>query len=119
MAAMGLAFTIKDDADFESLSAENRKVIEDLTSANRVPINASTAAFTIPEEELIPEGVTHDPFTGKFYVGSTHKAKSSPSTKTEQLAIFRRLPTAFGALQEWRSMQNAVFSGRASTLTPR
>jgi len=75
MAAMGLTFSIKDDTDFESLGAENRKIIEDLAGANRAPVNASTAAFTIPEEDLIPEGVTYDPATGKFYIGSTHKAK--------------------------------------------
>lgn len=75
MAAMGLAFTIRDDADFESLGTDRRAVIETLAATNKKPVNASTTAFTLPEEDFIPEGVTHDPKTGRFYVGSTHKAK--------------------------------------------
>ena len=32
-------------------------------------------AFTIPEPDLVPEGIAHDPTTGTFFVGSTYKRK--------------------------------------------
>jgi len=35
----------------------------------------SQVAFTIGEEDLIPEGIAHDSRTGTFYVGSTYKRK--------------------------------------------
>ncbi len=35
----------------------------------------SSVAFRIPEPDLIPEGMTHDPVTGRFFVGSFAKRK--------------------------------------------
>jgi DNA-binding beta-propeller fold protein YncE len=36
---------------------------------------AQEIAFTIPEKDLIPEGIAHDPTTNKLYVSSTYKRK--------------------------------------------
>jgi DNA-binding beta-propeller fold protein YncE len=36
---------------------------------------AQGMAFTIPEKDLIPEGIAHDPMTNKLYVSSTFKRK--------------------------------------------
>ncbi|HZB12832.1 MAG TPA: hypothetical protein VE467_07390 [Chryseolinea sp.] len=36
---------------------------------------AQGIAFTIPEKDLIPEGIAHDPVTNKLYVSSTFKRK--------------------------------------------
>ena len=36
---------------------------------------AQGIAFTIPEKDLIPEGIAHDPMTNKLYVSSTFKRK--------------------------------------------
>jgi DNA-binding beta-propeller fold protein YncE len=35
----------------------------------------SQVAFTIPEKDLIPEGIAYDPLTGRFFVSSTYKRK--------------------------------------------
>lgn len=35
----------------------------------------STLAFTIPEKDLIPEGIAHDALTGAFYISSTYQRK--------------------------------------------
>lgn len=35
----------------------------------------STIAFTIPERDLIPEGITYDPISKAFFVGSMYKRK--------------------------------------------
>ena len=39
------------------------------------PVLASTVAFTIPEPDLIPEGIADDPAGGRFFVGSICKQK--------------------------------------------
>ena len=39
------------------------------------PVSSSTVAFTIPERDLIPEGIAYDPTSGRFFVGSIHKRK--------------------------------------------
>lgn len=42
---------------------------------NRAPLVRSTVAFQLPERDLLPESVAHDPGDGAFYVGSMHKRK--------------------------------------------
>lgn len=37
--------------------------------------SAARVAFTIPEPDLVPEGIAHDPATGTFYVSSTYRRK--------------------------------------------
>jgi sugar lactone lactonase YvrE len=39
------------------------------------PVTASTVALTIPERDLIPEGIAYDSTSGRFFVGSIHKRK--------------------------------------------
>jgi hypothetical protein len=39
------------------------------------PVNHSTTAFTLPEKDLITEGIAFDPTTSTFYVSSVHKRK--------------------------------------------
>jgi sugar lactone lactonase YvrE len=39
------------------------------------PVTASTVAFTIPERDLIPEGIAYDPASGRFFIGSIQKRK--------------------------------------------
>lgn len=41
----------------------------------RLPASPSARAFTLPERDLIPEGIAHDPATGTFFVGSIHRRK--------------------------------------------
>jgi len=39
-----------------------------------VPYSSRTT-FTLPERDLVPEGIAHDPATGAFFLGSTYKRK--------------------------------------------
>jgi hypothetical protein len=39
------------------------------------PEPASRVAFVLGERDLIPEGIAHDPVTGRFYLGSFRKSK--------------------------------------------
>jgi sugar lactone lactonase YvrE len=43
--------------------------------AARAPIVRSRKAFVIPEPDLLPEGIAHDPRRGVFYLGSIYKSK--------------------------------------------
>jgi sugar lactone lactonase YvrE len=44
-------------------------------AATRERRSRSQTAFTIPEKDLIPEGIAYDPITKGFFVSSTHKRK--------------------------------------------
>jgi len=39
------------------------------------PVSSGAVAFTIPERDLIPEGIAYDPTSGRFFVGSVQKRK--------------------------------------------
>ena len=73
--AMGLYFPFEKDDDFKSLGPHLMKQAMAMAEANKKPVNSSTRAFTLPDKELIPEGMAHDPVSGKFFVSSIHKGK--------------------------------------------
>jgi len=50
---------------------EIRKMLEDI----KKPVCNSRAAFTLPEKDLIPEGMAYDKKDGSFYFGSIWKCK--------------------------------------------
>jgi len=71
----GLDVDIEDPA-FQSL--EGKKEFTKLTiraAANRVTPRGSTVLFTIPEKDLIPEGIAYDPVEDAYFLGSIHKKK--------------------------------------------
>jgi len=49
-------------------------------------------AFTIPERDLIPEGITYDPIGKNFYLGSIHKKKILKITSRGQVSEFASAP---------------------------
>ena len=73
--AMGLYFPFERDDDFKSLGPDMMKQIMASAGKNKAAVNASTRAFTLPDKELITEGIAHDPVSGKFFVSSIHKGK--------------------------------------------
>jgi sugar lactone lactonase YvrE len=58
---------IAHDPDYQDVAAR--------IAQNEPSVSRSAAAFTLPEKDLIPEGIAHDPQTNTFYVGSIHKRK--------------------------------------------
>lgn len=56
--------------------------------AERIPINRSFIAFTIPEKDLLPESVAYDPVEQAFYVGSTRKGKIVKVDKQGKITDF-------------------------------
>jgi len=76
LAAAGLGSDALESDHFAALRAaagwgELRAKLE----AIKAPVTRGSTAFTIPERDLIPESIAHDPKTRRFYVGSLHKAK--------------------------------------------
>jgi sugar lactone lactonase YvrE len=58
---------IVGDPDYQDVAA---RIAQNEPAASR-----SAAAFTLPEKDLIPEGIAHDPQTNTFYIGSIYKRK--------------------------------------------
>ena len=73
---MGFGATAITSKDFDSLrDSDAFKKLAGKIEAVRAPVANSSVAFTIPEKDLIPEGIAYDPVGGRFYIGSLHKAK--------------------------------------------
>jgi sugar lactone lactonase YvrE len=56
---------------------------------NRRVVNRSKIAFRLPEKDLIPEGIAHDPKTGAFFVGSILKRKIVRIDKAGKVSDFK------------------------------
>jgi WD40 repeat protein len=76
LANMGLYFQPEKDDDFRSLV--NSEVYLSLLQkfrVNKEPVNKSVKAFSLPDKELITEGIAYDPRTGRFFIGSVRQRK--------------------------------------------
>jgi sugar lactone lactonase YvrE len=69
-------FNVAADSDFDPIreTAAFQAARERLEQL-KAPITRSSPAITIPEKDLIPEGIAHDTATGSFFVSSVHKRK--------------------------------------------
>ena len=76
LAAMDLFFAVEKDEDFKSLLALPRlQAIQNEFLSNQKPLNQSAKAFTIPQKDLITEGIAYDAASKRFFVGSIHRRK--------------------------------------------
>jgi sugar lactone lactonase YvrE len=75
-AAMGYTADLAGDSDFVALrgSAALDEVARRI-EANAAPVVHGTPAFTLPERDLLAEGVAYDPREGAFYVSAVHGRK--------------------------------------------
>jgi sugar lactone lactonase YvrE len=75
LAALGSDF-IPRESTFAKIgdAVEYRKALEEIL-ANARKVTRGEVAFTIPEKDLIPEGIAYDPVGKTFYVGSIYKRK--------------------------------------------
>jgi hypothetical protein len=74
---MGVTFDIAADPDFARIkaSAGFRDVAARMAAIDRETVGSSPVAFTIPEKDLLTEGVAYDPRTRAFFVSSVRKRK--------------------------------------------
>ena len=76
LAKMGLTFQIEKDDDLKSLfEMERFKAIQIQMYQNAHPLNNSQKAFSIPNKDLITEGIAYNPKTKTFYLSSIHLRK--------------------------------------------
>jgi len=76
VAGMGMIYRADRDTDFDSLKeSQEFKAILKKFEENKLPINHSSRAFTIPEKGLITEGIAYDPQSETFYISSVRKRK--------------------------------------------
>jgi len=72
----GLGLVAENDPDFDSLrnSAGFRALVKKIQRAKK-PVRRSKTFAIIREKDLLPKGLTGDPATGNFYLGSFYKDK--------------------------------------------
>lgn len=89
LAAMDLFFAVEKDDDFKSLFELPRfKKIQIEFAENQKAINRSQKAFTIPQKDLIVEGIAYDKLSKRFFVGSIHKRKIVSVDKDSKVSDF-------------------------------
>ncbi len=75
-AALGYSADPATDSAFASLRGSGGlTAVERQLARNRAPIVKSSVAFTLPERDLLTEGIAYDPRDAVFYVGSVHRRK--------------------------------------------
>jgi streptogramin lyase len=76
VAGMGVILDAAKDDDFATLRGTPgfEAVLAKMTALES-PISPGRVAFTLPEKDLITEGIAHDPKSGDFFVSSVHRRK--------------------------------------------
>ena len=71
-----LDFDLAENPDLARLLAQPEgKALLARAEANRRVVQRGKVAFQVPQKDLIPEGIAHDPKTGDFFVGSILQRK--------------------------------------------
>jgi hypothetical protein len=84
-----LAFLAETDSDFDLIrNTEPFQEIINLIKEKTRPLNNSHIAFSIPEKDLIPEGIAYDPVDETFYLGSVQKCKIIKINKQGRISDF-------------------------------
>ena len=74
--SLGLLLPSGLDKSFESLKAlPGYQRIQALIEESKKPAGPNRVAFTVPEKDLLPEGIAYDPGEKCFYIGSMWKSK--------------------------------------------
>jgi len=76
LAGMGLIYDFAADADFSSLRglSEFGAIVKQI-DANKKSVSHSSPAFALAERDLLPEDITYDPKTRRFFASSVRRSK--------------------------------------------
>ncbi len=108
-AALGYSAEPAADSDFVSLrGSQGLADVERQLARNREPVVRSTVAFTLPERDLLTEGVAYDPRDGVFYVSSVHRRKIVRMTADGQFSDL----LAFDDKEPWAPLGMKVDAAR-------
>jgi hypothetical protein len=84
-----LALLAETDSDFDLIrNSEPFQEIINLIKEKTRPLNNSHIAFSIPEKDLIPEGIAYDPLDEAFYLSSVQKCKIIKIDKYGRISDF-------------------------------
>lgn len=77
IAAMRIVMDVDAEHDFDGIrdTPQFQKARSGMQKAAEEKINHSTIAFTLPEKDLVTEGIAYDPKSKSFFVTSTHRKK--------------------------------------------
>lgn len=99
-AAMGLGRDLRADARFRAITADPdaAPLVEQLL-ANIQPVANSRVAFELADSTLWPEGIDHDPRTGRFYVTSVrHRTIVERSPDGSERELIPRFTSGIGSI---------------------
>jgi sugar lactone lactonase YvrE len=106
LTAMEVATAAARDTDFDAIRARPEFAAAlQRARALEARVGAGEVAFTLPEKDLLAEGVAHDPRTGAFFVSSVRKHK-----------VVRR--DARGAVSDFTSPADGLLSVLALGVDP-
>jgi sugar lactone lactonase YvrE len=76
LAGMGLVYDFAADADFSSLRELSKfGAIVKQIDENKKSVSHSSPAFALAERDLLPEDITYDPKTRRFFASSVRRSK--------------------------------------------
>ena len=88
-AKLGYTADVAADSDFAQVrSLPAFDAVRRSLARNAEPVMRSQPAFTLPERDLLTEGIAYDPRTGAFFVGSVHHRKIVRVDRTGRVAEF-------------------------------
>lgn len=89
LAKMGMLTRLAGDPELEKqLPASDFQNLKNLFERNRQPLNASSRAFSLPEKDLITEGVAYDSVSKRFFVSSVRQRKILVVTRDGETSEF-------------------------------
>jgi sugar lactone lactonase YvrE len=88
-AGLGYVADVVADSDLAALQATpGLRQVRRRLARNEAPLVRSTVAFTVPETDLLTEGIAYDPVDRAFYLGSVHHRKIVRVDRTGRVSDF-------------------------------
>jgi hypothetical protein len=88
IARMGVILDAAKDPDFASSGLAGLRDGAREDGGPAAPVGRSRVAFTLPERDLITEGIGWDPKSGDFFVSSVHRRKVLRVSRDGRVADF-------------------------------
>jgi hypothetical protein len=88
-AELGYAADVTADSDLATLRLLPRfAAVERSLARNGAPLSRARVAFTLPERDLLTEGLAYDSVSGAFFIGSVRHRKIIRVDRTGRVATF-------------------------------
>lgn len=92
LADRGIDFGAANDPDFKSLwKLDAYNEVLAVYDSLFYPVHRSTIIYDLDPPDLLPEGIAHDPRTGRFFIGSMRKGAIYVAGENNSMTEFARL----------------------------